>query len=236
MIRSTIFNICYYVVLLSSIVICLPVLVLSEEKIAIKLIKCLAKLEVWLFQTIMDVKIEVRGQKYVPEEGPVLLAAKHQSEMDPIFMIAILDDVAAITLKLQIPLANWYLERIGMIMIEHSKNKTEKTIEAVDNAALENKIILIYPEGELTDVGENSRFKMGVWHFYSKLKIPVTPVATNLGLRWSKKNYIKHSGPAVVEFLPRIMLGLSKEEFFKKLTAAVHEGSDKLIEEQRSEL
>ena len=236
MVRSTIFNLCYFAILLSSIVICLPVLIFKEDKAAIKLIQQLAKLNVWLFKKIMNVTIEIRGQKYMPEEGPVLLAAKHHSEMDPIFMISILDNVAALTLKLKIPLANWYLSRIGMIMIEASKNKTERTIIEVENAIIENKVVLIYPEGELTEVGENSRFRMGVWHFYNKLKMPVTPVATNLGLRWSKKKWLKHPGPAVVEFLPEIKLGLSKEDFFEKLKKAVHEGSDKLIVEQRDEL
>ena len=230
--RSTIFNLLYHSILTLSLIVCLPVLLVNGDKLATRIISFLAKIIIWLFSTIMKVDIEIRGEKYIPEEGPALLAAKHHSEFDPIFMLSLLDDVAVLTLKLQMPFANWYLSHIGMIMIERVKNKTGKTVKEVEDALLENKIVLIYPEGRLTEVGENTKFKIGIWHFYDQLKMPVTPVATNIGLRWAKY-WHKNSGPAIVEFLPEIKLGLSKEKFFEKLEKAIQEKSDELIEEQK---
>ena len=111
---------------------------------------------------------------------------------------------------------------------------SEARAASFGDGAEDKRIVLIYPEGHLTKVGEHKRIRAGVWHMQEASKWPVVPVATNLGLRWQEQDYAKYPGPAVIEFLDPIPPGLRKDEMVKLLGEAIHTHTDRLIEEGRA--
>lgn len=180
---------------------------------------------------------EARGKERLPP-APFIVAPKHSSYGDGFLMYIQFDDVAFVTgdhLE-RFPLVPKVLEKLGAIVIDNCGGpEARRDLEASFAKAAEDKrIVLIYPEGHLTKVGEHKRFRAGVWHMQEASKWPVVPVATNLGLRWQQEDYQKFPGPAVIEFLDPIPPGLGKDEFLQRLGDAIRTNTDRLIEEGRA--
>jgi 1-acyl-sn-glycerol-3-phosphate acyltransferase len=180
---------------------------------------------------------EARGRERLPP-APFIVAPKHSSYGDGFMMYVQFDDVAFVTgdhLE-RFPLVPKVLEKLGAIVIDNCGGpEARKDLAASFARAAEDKrIVLIYPEGHLSKVGEHHRYRAGVWHMQEASGWPVVPVATSLGLRWQQEDYAKYPGPAVLEFLDPIMPGLGKDEFLAKLTEAVETNTNRLIEEGRA--
>src|SRR5262249_47484668 len=101
-------------------------------------------------------------------------------------------------------------------------------------AAAAKRNVLIYPEGNLAQVGERHRYRSGVWHMQEASGWPVVPVATNMGLRWQCEDWQKNPGPAVIEFLDPIMPGMGKDEFLAKLEGVIEKNTARLLDEGRA--
>ena len=91
--------------------------------------------------------------------------------------------------------------------------------------------IAIYPEGNLMEPGERERYRSGIYYLYRDLDLPVTPVATSLGLLWNRRDWWKKPGRAAIEFLPAIETGLDKQVFMQQLEKTIETASDRLIAE-----
>lgn len=185
---------------------------------------------------LVGIRPEVRGRERLPPP-PFILAPKHSSYGDGFLMYVQFADVAFVTgdhLE-RFPLVPKVLEKLGAIVIDNCGGpEARKDLAAsFEKAAEEKRIVLIYPEGHLTKVGEHKRIRSGVWHMQETSKWPVVPVATNLGLRWQEQDYAKYPGPAVIEFLDPIPPGLGKDEMVKLLGDAIRTNTDRLIEEGR---
>ena len=100
----------------------------------------------------------------------------------------------------------------------------------IDAAGFE-RAMAIYPEGNLMEPGERERYRSGIYYLYRDLGLPVTPVATSVGLLWNRRDWRKKAGRAAVEFLPAIEPGLDKESFMRRLEDAIESASDRLIAE-----
>jgi 1-acyl-sn-glycerol-3-phosphate acyltransferase len=186
---------------------------------------------------LIGIKPEVRGRERLPP-APFILAPKHSSYGDGFLMYVQFDDVAFVTgdhLE-RFPLVPKVLEKLGAIVIDNCGGpEARKDLAASFARAAEDKrIVLIYPEGHLTKVGEHKRIRAGVWHMQEASQWPVVPVATSLGLRWQEQDYAKYPGPAVIEFLDPIPPGLGKDEMVKALGDAIRTNTDRLIEEGRA--
>ena len=57
------------------------------------------------------------------------------------------------------------------------------------------------------------------------------PVALNTGLFWPRRSFLRNPGVAIIEFLPIIEPGLSREEFSQRLQDVVEGGTRALVEE-----
>ena len=66
------------------------------------------------------------------------------------------------------------------------------------------------------------------------MKVPVVPVATNIGLYWSQEDHQKKPGTAVVEFLPPMEAGEDKNAFMSELTHTVETATARLVAEGRN--
>ncbi|HOZ26191.1 MAG TPA: lysophospholipid acyltransferase family protein [Hyphomonadaceae bacterium] len=179
---------------------------------------------------------ETRGRERLPPP-PFIVAPKHSSYGDGFLMYVQFDDIAFVTgdhLE-RFPLVPKVLEKLGAIVIDNcGGSEARKDLAGqFEKAAEDKRIVLIYPEGNLSKVGKHHRFRAGVWHMQEASQWPVVPVATSLGLRWQQEDFKKYPGPAVIEFLDPIPPGLGKDEFLERLGGAIRSNTDRLVAEGR---
>ena len=69
---------------------------------------------------------------------------------------------------------------------------------------------------------------MGVTALYAANDAPCLPVALNTGLFWRRRGFLRRPGVAVIEYLPQIAPGLSREAFAARLQADIEAACDRL--------
>lgn len=180
------------------------------------------------------IRIETRGKERLPQ-GAFIIASKHQSWGDGFAVYDQFDDLAFVTgdhLE-KFPLLGTVLRKLGAIVVNNcgGREAREALKHRSADAHAAGRRILIFPEGNLTQVGEKFRYRSGVWHMYRDFDMPVVPLATNLGVFWPQEAFRKTPGTATLEFLAPIPTGLGKEEFLARLEAAVEDRTAELVAE-----
>ena len=211
-------------------------LAVFSEKGAIQAARTWAAALIWGARALCGIKLEVRGREHIPR-GPALVAAKHQSMMDTIIPFAILQNPSVVLKRelLKLPIFGWFAQRAGMIVVNreaHAAALRAMLRDARDRAA-KNREIFIFPEGTRQAPGAPPDYKSGVAALYRDLKLPCTPVALNIGQVWPAHGLVRRPGVAVIEFLPAITPGLSREEFMAELEARIETASTALLEKPR---
>lgn len=239
LLRNIMFRFAYWATSGFFAIASVPLLLMPNRKPMVRWIILYAKVMCFWMRWITGVKITVRGRENIPE-GACIIAAKHQSWGDGFAMLSQFEDLAFVTgdhLE-KFPLVGGILRKMGAIIVDNCGGAYARA-RLVDNelksAQKENRRILIYPEGHLSPVGQQYRYKKGVYHMYAGYDRPVAPVATNLGLRWPQQNWRLTPGEAVLEFLEPIPPGLDKEAFMKKLETKIETRSIALLGDERPE-
>jgi 1-acyl-sn-glycerol-3-phosphate acyltransferase len=235
-VRSFLFNIGFWLLSGFYVVMC-AVLSLLPGRGAVQWgVRRYVKRMVQLMRLI-GIRPEARGRHNIPQ-GPFIIAAKHSSYGDGFLMYSQFRDLSFVTgdhLE-RFPFLPRVLEKLGAIVVDNCGGpEARRDLSAsFARAAQEDRPVLIYPEGHLARVGEKHRYRSGVWHMQQACGWPVVPAATNLGLRWQCEDWEKNPGPAVIEFLPPIPAGLSRDEFLDRLETVVEERTNGLIAEGRN--
>ncbi len=125
-------------------------------------------------------RLEVRNAGVVPAEGPALIAANHQSFLDP-------PAIGCRVSQRQLD----FVARGGLFENRHFGwliaflNSIPVSEEGPDAAAIREilrrlgmgRCVMIFPEGSRTDDGEMHEFKRGVSLLVKRAKCPVVPAA-----------------------------------------------------------
>lgn len=204
-----------------------------SEKAAIQAARSWAAALIWGVRAICGIRLEVRGRENIPR-GPALVAAKHQSMMDTIIPFALLENPSVVLKRelLKLPIFGWFAKRAGMIVVDreaHAAALRAMLRDGRDRVARKREIF-IFPEGTRQAPGAPPDYKPGVAALYRDLKIPCTPVALNIGQVWPAHGLVRRPGVAVIEFLPAIAAGLSREDFMAELEARIETASNALLE------
>src|SRR5436190_7455957 len=235
MIRSFAFNLYFYALTLLAALLGILMVPVPTPVLLRGLLHRYARAVVWGMRWIGGMTIEVRGREHLPLKGPVLLANKHHSEVDGILLAAEIPGIAFVAMQelFRYPLIGAILYRLQMIRVDTcgGGKEREHLAEFAKRAHDSGRHIAIYPEGNLMAPGERERYRSGIYYLYRDLGLPVTPVATSLGLLWNRRNWWKKPGRAAIEFLPAIETGLDKQTFMRRLEAAIEIASDRLIAE-----
>lgn len=179
---------------------------------------------------LVGIKTEYRGP--VPQ-GPVIVAAKHQSFFDIILLCAVLPQPKFVMKRelIYTPILGQYALRIGCIPVDRGKRggAIAKLKEDAARAALTPGQLVIYPQGTRVPPGEKLPYKVGAGLLYAQFGQSCIPVATNVGLFWPKRGILRRPGTAVIEFLPEIPPGRSVGEFMRTIEAQIETASDALM-------
>lgn len=243
-IRSIIFNFLFYCVLTPAVCIFLmPALLLPRE--ATRRVAYLYQdLAYWLEKHVLNLKMEVRGFEYVPQDGsPYLVAAKHQSAYETMKLMLLFKDPTIILKKelLKLPIFGWFLKRLQVIAIDRG-NKDQAMSQLTDGARRMRdnaRPIVIFPQGTRVDVETTTAkkpYKGGIIKLYAATNIPIIPMAINSGLYWPRNSFWKKSGTVVIEFLPPIPPGLPEREVLADLQEKIESASNRLVAEGRAAL
>lgn len=188
-----------------------------------------------LGRLIAGIRYEVRGLENLPADGRCIVAAKHQSAWDTFIFHSILADPVYILKKelLRIPFVGWYMWKAAQIGIDRSTGaKALKfMVKAANEAASEQRQLVIFPEGTRTPPGDSRPYKPGITALYSRLDLPVVPVALNSGLCWARQAFMKYPGTIVVEFLEPIPPGMDKRLFMNTLHTRIEDACARLNRE-----
>lgn len=232
--RSILFNIFFYVGTFFYAIVSVILSLVPGRTMMMGSLRRYTKVMTWAMRAIAGINVQVTGHENVPEEGAVIIAAKHQSYGDGIVMFSQFKDLSFVTgdhLE-KFLFVKRILAKMNAVVIDScggldSRRKMKETSAIVRE---QGRRILIYPEGHLSKIGTHHTYRKGVYHLYKDFNCPVVPVATNLGQRWNQMDWQKHSGSATLEFLEPIMPGLEKEEFMERLQNQIERRSLALLD------
>ncbi len=186
----------------------------------------------WTARWMVGIRCEVRG---TPPEGEALIAAKHQSFLDIMMIFTALPAGKFIMKKeiLMTPIIGQYARRLNCVAVDRGKRGAaiEKMVADVKAGRTEPGQLIIYSQGTRVPPGIRMPYKVGTGILYEQLAQPCVPVATNVGVLWPKRGILRKPGVAVVEFLPVIEPGLSRDDFMQHLEKSVEARSDALMAE-----
>ena len=233
MARSILFLILFYLVTALLLLASSPLL-FGPRRWAMAALAFHGRVCVWLLEIVCGTRLEVRGREKLPE-GPILVAAKHQSAWDTFALVPLLRDPAMIMKRelIWIPLYGWFSAKFGMIFVRRDAGPAalrRMARDAKDRAAQGREIVL-FPEGTRRPPGAPPDYKPGVLFLYDALKIPCVPIALNSGLYWPRRSLRRYPGTIVVEFLDPIPPGLKRKDFKRRLETVIETASANLVEE-----
>jgi 1-acyl-sn-glycerol-3-phosphate acyltransferase len=186
----------------------------------------------WLLRALFGLRWSIAGD-WRKAQGPVLVAAKHQSAFETLILQYQLGDPAIILKRelLAIPIFGWALRRLGHIGVDRSGDLegARQLLAAAKKAHQEGRPVLIFPEGSRRQVNAPPDYKSGVELLYAVLKAPCVPVAVNSGRVWPTRSLTPGSGQIVIEFLPPIEAGLPRVAFGERLEREVEEATARLL-------
>lgn len=236
MIRSIAFNVFFYGFTALYALVVLPLALLPNADPLQRAFRFWGKAILWGMRVVGGMKIEMRGLENLPPVGKAaLIAGKHQSECDAVVLTALVDDIAFVAMKelFSYPAVGPILYKLGMIRVDTCGGGRERRNLAAyaQKAADEGRRIAIFPEGNLMAIGEKERYRTGIYHMARDLDLPVTPMATCVGLLWNRRDWTKRAGRAAVQFLPPLKAGDNKAAFMAKLEEVVEHETAKLVSE-----
>ncbi|WP_417687386.1 lysophospholipid acyltransferase family protein [Roseibium sp.] len=235
--RSSIFQILFYVSTFLMMVLFSPVLILPR-KMGWWVVHFWSHFNIALLRVVVGLDVEVRGRENIPEGG-YIVASKHQSAWETFALIREFPDPTFI-LKRElrwIPIFGWYTAKFDQIPINRGQRSAALAALKVsaDEAISAGRQILIFPEGTRRPVGGEPKYKFGVAHLYRDLECPVLPVALNAGVFWPRASWMVYPGKVIVEILPPIPPGMATDAFYRRMVDDIETASVRLCEEARKQ-
>jgi 1-acyl-sn-glycerol-3-phosphate acyltransferase len=236
LLRSIVFNICFYVLLTVLMIVGSPLLVMRRQ-IVQRWARLWADLSLVLLERICGLKVEFRGLEHLPE-GAALIAPKHQSFLETFALLHVIKDFTFVhkrELNL-LPLFGWYLKGTEQIAIDRAKRSAalNQVVKGARQAFADGRQLVIFPEGTRQPVGGPPAYKAGVALVQSDTGVVCVPVALNSGLFWPRRQFRRYPGTLVIEFLEPIAAGMRRTDFMRTLEERIETATARLVDEARS--
>ncbi|MFZ3581379.1 lysophospholipid acyltransferase family protein [Loktanella sp. DJP18] len=229
--RSLLFSLTIYVLMAIVGIVFLPYALVVRDG-AMNTCKMYARAVIWLARWMIGLRFEVRG---TPPTYPCMIAAKHQSFMDVMFIYQLLPRPRFIMKRLLLyaPVLGWFAWRAGCIPVDRGKKgrAIKDMLARVKAGDAEAGQLCIYPQGTRVAPGALMPYKKGTAALYADLGQPVVPVATNVGVFWPKRGVYRKPGTAVFAFLDPIPPHEPLRPFLHRLEVAIEGESDNLARE-----
>ena len=216
------------------IIFLLPASIFTSKKIGDFGAKIWSQFSFYVLKKLCKIEYKIIGQENILKE-PCIYACKHQSMWETVVMHLILNrPVYAYKKELEkIPFYGWFLKFMSGISVDRKGGmKSLKNVIAQAKFYLnQGQSVVIFPQGTRVPVGanvENYPYQSGITALYNSCDVKIVPVSLNSGLFWPKHKIQKNPGVIIIEFLPPISQGMSKDEFNKKLISTIEDASNKI--------
>jgi len=229
--RSALFNAFFFGFSATYATLILPAMLLPRRWLMVP-IRFWAGIAVGALRVICGARTEVTGREHLPKGGAALIAAKHQSAFDTIVWLWLLPDPAYIVKRelLSIPVWGWLMRGSGQIGVDRTAGASamRHLLRAGQEAAAENRQLVIFPEGTRVAPGEYRPYQPGIAALAAATGLPVIPVATDSGLRWGRRAFHKRPGVIHIHIMPPLPAGLRRDALLRRLEDTI-EGATKRL-------
>ncbi len=123
--------------------------------------------------------IEVTGQNRVPQKGPFVLVANHQSLIDPLVLMACIPRkiiFLAAAYVFEIPLIGSVVRAGGALPVNSPKGDSKSIKQSLSHLS-KGGVIGVFPEGGVSLDGQLTPFLPGWAYLALKAGVPAIPVA-----------------------------------------------------------
>jgi 1-acyl-sn-glycerol-3-phosphate acyltransferase len=131
-----------------------------------------------IFHLLWRVKVE--GREHVPEHGPAVLAANHQSFCDSFFLPLVVRRKVTFLAKAEyfdVWRTAWFFRAAGQIPIRRGGGSaSERALATAREVLSTGRLLGLYPEGTRSVDGKVHRGRTGVAGLSREVGVPVIPV------------------------------------------------------------
>jgi acyl-[acyl-carrier-protein]-phospholipid O-acyltransferase/long-chain-fatty-acid--[acyl-carrier-protein] ligase len=132
-------------------------------------------------------RIHLEGRENVPAKGGALLVPNHVSMVDAVLLIASIDRPIRFLMfkgSYDHPLVKPFAKIMGVIPISSQLRPREmiQSLRTATQALKDGEVVCIFPEGQMTRIGQMLPFRRGMERIVKGIDVPVIPV--NLGGVW----------------------------------------------------
>lgn len=229
--RSVLFNAVMAVYALLSLIVMTMTLPFPRN-VLLSVVRAWPRVSAPLIRLLVGISHEFRGTENIPAGTRYIIAAKHQSAWDTMAFFMVIHDAAYVLKRelLRLPLYGWCGLKAGVIAVDRTGGaKALRSMVTQAQGYLDGgRPILIFPEGTRTTPGRRAPYHPGIAALYTRLGVPVVPVALNSGMFWGRRSFMKYPGKIVVEFLEPIEPGLDRKTFMAELQRRTETAADRL--------
>ncbi len=232
LIRSLVFSLWLYLSMPLFAILLSPAL-LGPHQWAMGVIRAWARFILFGLRWIVGIRVEVRGLEHRPT-GAALVAAKHQSMLDVVAPFTFLDNPCFVMKKelMPLPFFGWFAWKTRMIPVDRAAHAKalKDMVRNTRERLVDDRQIVIFPEGTRTRPGQPGDYKPGVAAIYRDVSVPCHLLATNSGQHWPAKGVTGfRPGTVVFEFLPPVEASLKRIEFMKQMESRIETTSTALL-------
>jgi 1-acyl-sn-glycerol-3-phosphate acyltransferase len=177
----------------------------------------------WCARWLLGIRSRIEGD--IPS-GPVLVAAKHQSNFETVEMLLYVHEPAVVLKRelADIPGWGWVAKRYGVIPVDRDGGAAalRRMLKAGQAAVAAGRPLAIFPEGTRIPPGQQPPLQAGFAGLYRAFGIPVVPIALDSGRLWPRGSIIKKAGIVTVRFGAPIPPGLPRKEIEARVHAAIN--------------
>ncbi|MBL6077763.1 1-acyl-sn-glycerol-3-phosphate acyltransferase [Belnapia sp. T18] len=230
--RSVLFNFAFFTTTAMVAVLATPVL-LAPGRWTMPVIRFWAWLVVQELRLICGIRLHVTGREHLPQQGPALIAAKHQSALDTIVWLLLVPRCCYVLKQelLRIPFYGFLVAKAGMIPVDREGGGAamRQLLKDGKAATAAGRQLVIFPEGTRVAPGEYSPYQPGIAALASATGLPVIPVATDSGRLWGRRAFRKRPGVISISVLPPLPAGLPRPVLMRELEAGIERETERLM-------
>jgi acyl-[acyl-carrier-protein]-phospholipid O-acyltransferase/long-chain-fatty-acid--[acyl-carrier-protein] ligase len=140
----------------------------------------LLRLLLWMLTHTLY-RLDVAGRERVPARGGALLVPNHVSMADAVLLLAALDRPVRFLMfkgSYEHPLVKPFAKILGVIPISSDQGPREMihSLRRATQALEEGELVCIFPEGQMTRIGQMLPFRRGMERIIKGLDVPIIPV------------------------------------------------------------
>jgi acyl-[acyl-carrier-protein]-phospholipid O-acyltransferase/long-chain-fatty-acid--[acyl-carrier-protein] ligase len=140
----------------------------------------LLRLLLWMLTHTLY-RLDVAGRERVPARGGALLVPNHVSMADAVLLLAALDRPVRFLMfkgSYEHPLVKPFAKILGVIPISSDQGPREMihSLRRATQALEEGELVCIFPEGQMTRIGQMLPFRRGMERIIKSVDVPIIPV------------------------------------------------------------